>query len=362
LNSVPRPVETKATTGAPAGAADGADSGPGSASALESIRDLVRPDLAAVDDAIRAGLKSIVPLVDQVAEHIIAGGGKRLRPLIVVLAGRACGAAGPADKAGAPGDPHVQAAAFIEFIHTATLLHDDVVDMSALRRGRDTANEVFGNQASVLVGDFVYSRAFQMMAAARSQRIIEIMAEATNVIAEGEVLQLMNARDPGTTEQRYLEVIHRKTARLFQAGAEVAAVACGAPPAIQQALARFGGHLGTAYQLVDDVLDYQSDPETRGKNLGDDLAEGKPTLPLIHALREADGPTAALIREAIEHGGREQLGTILNAIESTGGLKYTARLAQAEADQALAALAALPESPFRGGLAALTRFAIERKH
>ena len=349
MNSAPRPLKIKAS----AGASVGADTGCGSATALESIRDLVRPDLAAVDDAIRAGLKSIVPLVDQVAEHIIAGGGKRLRPLLVVLAGRACGAAG---------SPHIQAAAFIEFIHTATLLHDDVVDMSALRRGRDTANEVFGNQASVLVGDFVYSRAFQMMAAVRSQRVIEIMAEATNVIAEGEVLQLMNARDPGTTEQRYLEVIHRKTARLFQAGAEVAAVVCGAPPAVQQALARFGGHLGTAYQLVDDVLDYQSDPETRGKNLGDDLAEGKPTLPLIHALREADGATAALIRQAIEHGGREQLGAILNAIESTGGLKYTARLAQAEADQALAALTALPETPFREGLAALTRFAIERKH
>ena len=217
MNSVLRPLETKAPAGD--------DSGPGSAAALEAIRELVRPDLAAVDEAIRAGLKSIVPLVDQVAEHIIAGGGKRLRPLLVVLAGRACGAA-----TAEAGQPHIQAAAFIEFIHTATLLHDDVVDMSALRRGRDTANEVFGNQASVLVGDFVYSRAFQMMAAVRSQRVIEIMAEATNVIAEGEVLQLMNARDPGTTERRYLEVIHRKTARLFQAGAEVAAVVSGAPP------------------------------------------------------------------------------------------------------------------------------------
>jgi octaprenyl-diphosphate synthase len=338
-------------------------SGPGSAAALESIRALVRVDLAAVDEAIRAGLKSIVPLVDQVAEHIIAGGGKRLRPLLVVLAGRACGAPGaPAADGTAPQHPHIQAAAFIEFIHTATLLHDDVVDMSALRRGRDTANEVFGNQASVLVGDFVYSRAFQMMAAVRSQRVIEIMAEATNVIAEGEVLQLMNARDPDTTEQRYLEVIHRKTARLFQAGAEVAAVVSEAPPHVQQALARFGEHLGTAYQLVDDVLDYQSDPKARGKNLGDDLAEGKPTLPLIHALRESDSPTRALIRAAIEHGGRDQLGEILHAIESTGGLKYTARLARAEADQALAELGALPESPFRDGLAALARFAIERKH
>jgi octaprenyl-diphosphate synthase len=345
LNSV---LRTEEGQGLPPSGTD-----PGSPAALESIRGLVRQDLLAVDGAIRAGLKSIVPLVDQVAEHIIAGGGKRLRPLLVVLAGRACGAAGQA---------HVQAAAFIEFIHTATLLHDDVVDMSALRRGRDTANEVFGNQASVLVGDFVYSRAFQMMAAVRSQRVIEIMAEATNVIAEGEVLQLMNARDPGTTEQRYLEVIHRKTARLFQAGAEVGAVVSGAAIEVQQALKRYGQHLGTAYQLVDDVLDYQSDPETRGKNLGDDLAEGKPTLPLIHALREGDEPTRAMIRAAIENGGREQLGAILHAIESTGGLKYTARLARTEAEQALAALGALPESPFRDGLALLARFAIERKH
>ena len=351
MNTALRPLETAlAASRHPA---------PGSAAALEAIRELVRPDLEAVDTAIRDGLKSVVPLVDQIAEHIIAGGGKRLRPLLVVLAGRACGSG--SDPAAA-GSAHIQAAAFIEFIHTATLLHDDVVDMSALRRGRDTANEVFGNQASVLVGDFVYSRAFQMMAAVHSQRVIEIMAEATNVIAEGEVLQLMNARDPGTTEQRYLEVIHRKTAQLFQAGAEVAAVVSGATPEAQRALARYGKHLGTAYQLVDDVLDYQSDPEARGKNLGDDLAEGKPTLPLIHALREGDPATVKLIRSAIEGGGREQLGAILNAIESTGGLEYTARLAQTEADQALAALAALPETPFRSGLAALARFAIERKH
>jgi octaprenyl-diphosphate synthase len=334
----------------------------GSAEALEAIRDRVRPDLAAVDASIRIGLKSVVPLVDEIAEHIIGGGGKRLRPLLVVLAGRACAGAGAASIDTASSAAHVQAAAFIEFIHTATLLHDDVVDMSSLRRGRNTANEVFGNQASVLVGDFVYSRAFQMMAAVRSQRVIEIMAEATNIIAEGEVLQLMNARDPDTTEQRYLEVIHRKTAQLFQAGAEVAAVVSGAPLEQQRALARYGRHLGTAYQLVDDVLDYDSDPETRGKNLGDDLAEGKPTLPLIHALRNGDAATAALIRAAITDGGRAQLGEILAAIESTGGLEYTARLAQTEADQALAALAALPETPFRSGLAALARFAIERRH
>ena len=356
MNTVLKPpAEAAALTAVPAA---------GSAEALEGIRELVRADLAAVDTSIRNGLKSVVPLVDQIAEHIIGGGGKRLRPLLVVLAGRACGGngGGAAGIHATPSAAHVQAAAFIEFIHTATLLHDDVVDMSSLRRGRNTANEVFGNQASVLVGDFVYSRAFQMMAAVRSQRVIEIMAEATNVIAEGEVLQLMNARDPDTTEQRYLEVIHRKTAQLFQAGAEVAAVVSGAAVEQQRALARYGRHLGTAYQLIDDVLDYHSDPEARGKNLGDDLAEGKPTLPLIHALRNGDVATAALIRAAITDGGRSQLGAILAAIESTGGLEYTARLAQAEAEQALAALAALPETPFRSGLAALARFAIERRH
>ncbi|HVO00177.1 MAG TPA: polyprenyl synthetase family protein [Steroidobacteraceae bacterium] len=352
MNSVLKPM---ASGPEPAG-----QPAPGSAAALEAIRELVRADLAAVDESIRNGLKSAVPLVDEIAEHIIGGGGKRLRPLLVVLAGRACGAGIKAPGGTAP--LHIQSAAFIEFIHTATLLHDDVVDMSSLRRGRDTANEVFGNQASVLVGDFVYSRAFQMMAAVRSQRVIEIMSEATNVIAEGEVLQLMNARDPDTTEQRYLEVIHRKTAQLFQAGAEVAAVVSGAPVEQQRALARYGRHLGTAYQLIDDVLDYDSDPQTRGKNLGDDLAEGKPTLPLIHALRQSDAATAELIRKAIAGDGLAQLGAILAAIESTGGLEYTARLAQAEAEQALAALAALPDTPFRSGLAALARFAIERRH
>jgi octaprenyl-diphosphate synthase len=382
----------------------------GSEAALTRIRGLVQSELVAVDEAIRQGLKSIVPLVDQVAEHIIAGGGKRLRPLLVVLVARACAGSAPSSggvaggvtplavtplRGGATGrggaTAHgaaaasralagaevpwsaavwdaataaacTQAAAFIEFIHTATLLHDDVVDMSARRRGRDTANEIYGNQASVLVGDFVYSRAFQLMAGVHSQRVIEIMADATNIIAEGEVLQLMNARDPDTTEARYLQVIHRKTAQLFQAGAEVAAVLCAAGTDVQRALAAYGRHLGTAYQLVDDVLDYQSDPETRGKNLGDDLAEGKPTLPLIYALQNADAATAALIREVITSGGRDQLEPIMAAIESTGGLEYTARLAQIEADQALAALAALPDTPYREGLAALARFAVARKH
>ena len=348
-----------------------------SAQALEAIRTPVTGDLAAVDACIRSRLSSIVPLIDQVAEHIIGGGGKRLRPLLVVLAARAAqvaaGGSGGRDAASmtgssaqpapaSPDDVHIQAAAFIEFIHTATLLHDDVVDNSSRRRGRLTANEMFGNQASVLVGDFVYSRAFQMMAAVHSTRVIEIMANATNVIAEGEVLQLMNARDADTTEQRYLEVIDRKTAQLFQAGAEVAAVLAGAPAGVQRALADYGRHLGIAYQLVDDAMDYQSDPDTRGKNLGDDLAEGKPTLPLIHALRRADTATAAAIREAITTGGLDRLDMILAAIESLGGLQYTARLAAAETDKALAALTALPASPWRDGLAALARFAIERTH
>ncbi len=317
---------------------------------LAEIRALVQADLHSVDEVVRARLKSAVPLVDRVAEHIIAGGGKRLRPLLVVLAARACGERGTA---------HIEAAAFIEFIHTATLLHDDVVDGSSLRRGRHTANEVFGNQASVLVGDFVYSRAFQMMAAIASQPVMEIMAEATNVIAEGEVLQLMNAHDPDTTEQRYLEVIYRKTARLFEAGAEVAAVLAGAPAALRAALASYGRHVGTAYQLVDDVLDYRSNPAERGKNLGDDLAEGKPTLPLIHALRHGDEAQRAAIRQAIREGGRGQLAPVIEAIESTGGLAYAARLARTEADAALGALAPLPDSSYKRGLAALAQFAVE---
>jgi len=317
---------------------------------LEDIRALAEGDLNAVDAVIRARLKSAVPLVDQVAEHIIAGGGKRLRPLLVLLAARACGYAG---------NGHVEAAAFIEFIHTATLLHDDVVDGSSLRRGRHTANRVFGNPASVLVGDFVYSRAFQMMAALASQPVMEIMAEATNVIAEGEVLQLMNAHDPYTTEQRYLEVIYRKTAKLFEAGAQVAAVLAGAAPKVRQGLAAYGRHLGTAYQLVDDVLDYRSNPKERGKNLGDDLAEGKPTLPLIHALQHGNDRQRAIIRDAIQNGGVAQLEPVITAIDATGGIEYATRVAREHAAQAQAALGALTESPCRKGLAALAAFSVE---
>ena len=316
---------------------------------LEDIRALVGADLGSVDTVIRGRLKSAVPLVDQVAEHIIAGGGKRLRPLLVVLTARACGYEGSA---------HVEAAAFIEFIHTATLLHDDVVDGSSLRRGRHTANQVFGNQASVLVGDFVYSRAFQMMAGLASQPVMEIMAQATNLIAEGEVLQLMNAHDPDTTEQRYLDVIYRKTAKLFEAGAEVAAVLSGAEPALRGALAAYGRHVGMAYQLVDDVLDFRSNPNERGKNLGDDLAEGKPTLPLIYAMENGSTAQREAIRQAIRQGGADYFEPMVAAIEATGGLEYAARLAGEERDKALARLASLPDSSFKEGLAGLARFAV----
>jgi octaprenyl-diphosphate synthase len=317
---------------------------------LQEIRALVQADLESVNAVIRERLKSSVPLVDQIAEHIISGGGKRLRPMLVVLCARACRA---------QGDAHIEAAAFIEFVHTATLLHDDVVDGSSLRRGRDTANRVFGNQASVLVGDFVYSRAFQMMASIAAQPVMEIMALATNVIAEGEVLQLMNARDPDTTEQRYLEVIYRKTAKLFEAGAEVAAVLAGATAAVRAGLARYGRHVGTAYQLVDDVLDYRSNPSERGKNLGDDLAEGKPTLPLIHALKHGNEAQREAIREAIRRGGLAQLEPVIAAIEATGGLDYTLATAREQCAQALAALDALPDSSYKTGLAELARFAVE---
>ena len=317
---------------------------------LDDIRSLVQADLDAVNSLVRARLNSSVALVDQVAEHIISGGGKRLRPLLVALAGRACGRMS---------QQHIEAAVFIEFIHTATLLHDDVVDSSSKRRGRDTANEVFGNPASVLVGDFVYSRAFQMMAGLNSHRVMEIMANATNVIAEGEVLQLMNAHDPETSEQRYLDVINRKTARLFEAGAEVAAVLSESPPEVQGALARFGRHLGTAYQLVDDVLDYRSNPSDRGKNLGDDLAEGKPTLPLIHALKHGDDLQRAAIRRAIKDGGLAELAPIVAAIEATGGLYYAQRAAQTESELALDALSVLPASAYKEGLVCLARFAAE---
>ena len=320
---------------------------------IDKIRGLVEADFATLDTVVKACLHSQVALVDQVASYIIHAGGKRLRPLMVLLAARACGY---------QGNQHIEGAAIIEFIHTATLLHDDVVDGSSLRRGRDTANEVFGNATSVLVGDFLYSRAFQMMVTLDRMRIMAILSEATNAIAEGEVLQLMTAHDPDTTEARYLEVIHRKTARLFEAAGQIGAVIADAPAPIVDALARYGNHIGTAFQLIDDVLDYQADESSLGKNLGDDLAEGKPTLPVIYALQRGNHGQREMIRDAITHGGLERLEQITSAVASLGGLAYTARLAESEADQALAALAPLPDSAFRKGLSELAQFAVSRKH
>ena len=320
---------------------------------LEQIRVLVEDDLRRVDAVIERQLASDVALVNQVAQYIIGSGGKRLRPLSVVLAARACGYRG---------EQHVEAAAVVEFIHTATLLHDDVVDGSDMRRGRDTANHVWGNEASVLVGDYLYSRAFQIMVALDDMRIQAVMADATNMIAEGEVLQLMNAHDPDTTEERYLQVIYRKTAKLFEAGTRLGAILARAPAEVESAMVDFGRHLGAAFQLVDDALDYQAQPEELGKNLGDDLAEGKPTLPLIYALSHSSLEDTARLRRAIEVGGIEDLAGVTRAIESSGGLEYTARLARREKDLALEALGRLPDSAYLKGLHALAEFAVVRTY
>jgi len=320
---------------------------------LEEIRALVTEDLQRVDQTIVQRLASDIVLVNQVSQYIIGAGGKRLRPLSVVLAARACGH---------QGQKHVPAAAIIEFIHTATLLHDDVVDGSDMRRGRNTANHVFGNEASVLVGDYLYSRSFQMMVELGDLRIQEVMANATNTIAEGEVLQLMNAHDPETTEQRYLEVIYRKTAKLFEAGAQMAAIVSGSPREIEQSMVDYGRHLGTAFQLVDDVLDYKATAEELGKNLGDDLAEGKPTLPVIYALAHAPEAEAARLREAIETGGIDDLDQITRLIETSGGLEYTAGMARRQKELAVEALGRLPASKFRDALVTLADFAVARTY
>jgi octaprenyl-diphosphate synthase len=319
---------------------------------FEDVVALAREDMAAVDALITASLASDVALVSQVSEYIVRSGGKRLRPMIVLLA------AGALEY---DGDDHYQAAAIIEFIHTATLLHDDVVDASERRRGRDSANAVFGNQASVLVGDFLYSRAFQMMVGIDSMRVMEILADATNTIAAGEVMQLMNVHDPDVTEEEYRQVIYRKTARLFEAGARIAAVLAGSSAATEDAMAEYGRHLGCAFQLVDDALDFDASAEELGKNLGDDLAEGKPTLPLIYAMETGSEEERMIIRDAIERGGRDRFARISRVIESTGALQYTAARAQEAADSAIDALADLPESDYRQALVAIADFAVRRR-
>jgi octaprenyl-diphosphate synthase len=319
----------------------------------QHFKTLLAPEMAEVDRVLRASLDSDVVLIRQVADYIIGGGGKRLRPALVLLSARACGYDGP---------HRFTLAAVIEMIHTATLLHDDVVDESKLRRGHATANATFGNAASVLVGDFLYSRAFQLMVSVGSMRVLEILAQATNIIAEGEVLQLMNTRNPNLDEAAYLKVIQRKTAKLFEAGAQLGAVLAGADVDREAALARYGMHLGTSFQLVDDVLDYKASAEELGKNLGDDLAEGKPTLPVIYAMAHAPSTEAVLLRGAIETGGLDALAEITRTIESAGGLEYTARLAQREKDLAAAALSRLPESAYREALGALAEFAVARTY
>lgn len=318
-----------------------------------TILQLTADDMRAVNTLIQQRLYSDVALVNQLSHYIINSGGKRLRPLLALICARACGY---------QGDRHIDVAAIIEFIHTATLLHDDVVDESDLRRGKETANNVWGNQAAVLVGDFLYSRSFEMMVDVGSMRVMEILASTTNVIAEGEVLQLLNCHDPDTTEERYMEVIHSKTARLFEAACQLGAVLAGKSPEEEQAMARYGMHLGTAFQLVDDMLDYTASSEEMGKNVGDDLAEGKPTLPLIVALRQSTGATAQMLRDSIEHGGLDNLDKIIQAIRDTDALRYTAELAKHEAQLAVNNLKYLPASPHREALEVLAWFSTNRSH
>jgi octaprenyl-diphosphate synthase len=320
---------------------------------ISTIRTLAADDMQAVDSQIRQRLSSPVVLINQLSEYIIRSGGKRLRPLLAVLAARACGYQGA---------QHITLAAVVEFIHTATLLHDDVVDASELRRGQETANHMFGNEAAVLVGDFLYSRAFEMMIDVGSMRVMEILAHATNVIAEGEVMQLMNCHDPAVDEARYMEVIRSKTAKLFEAACQLGAVVAQRSEAEEQALALYGMHLGTAFQLIDDVLDYSSSSDVTGKRMGDDLAEGKPTLPLIYAMQKGQVDEQALIRNAIESGGREQVGAVLAVIQRIGALDHARLQAEQEAEWAIAAIECLPPSPYRDALTELARFAVERDY
>ena len=318
---------------------------------FDAVRALAAADMTRVDALIRTRLASDVALIHQIAEYIIGAGGKRLRPMLHVLAARA---------AGYHGDESVTLAAVIEFIHTATLLHDDVVDDSALRRGRKTANAVWGNAASVLVGDFLYSRAFQLMVELDRMRVMRILADTTNAIAEGEVLQLLNIGNPDTDEAAYLRVIERKTAVLFAAATELGGVLAGLPAAQEQALRRYGMELGFAFQIADDLLDFVADSATLGKNVGDDLAEGKPTLPVIYALQSATPAQAAALRRAISSGGLESLDAIVAALRDSGAIERTRERARRHAAAAHAALATLPASPWREALATLADYAVER--
>lgn len=321
---------------------------------LEQIQALTQLDMQAVNNAILQQLNSDVALINQLGHYIISGGGKRIRPLIAILSARALGY---------QGQDHITCAAFVEFIHTATLLHDDVVDESDMRRGQETANARFGNAASVLVGDFIYTRAFQLMTSLNSLPVLKIMSDATNIIAEGEVQQLINCNDPNTTEASYMQVIYSKTARLFEASSQCAAIIANADQATEIALQNYGRYLGTAFQLVDDVLDYSANAQQLGKNIGDDLEEGKPTLPLLHAMTHGTPEQAALIRQAIEQGGkREDLTTILEIMDEHHSLDYAMNQAKAEAQKAVDAISILPDSPYKTALTSLAYLSVERHY
>ena len=310
-------------------------------------------DMQAVDQVIHQRLSSDVALVNQLSHYIVNSGGKRLRPLLVLLSAKAFNY---------QGDMHHLLAAIIEFIHTATLLHDDVVDESDLRRGSETANALFGNAASVLVGDFLYSRAFEMMVEVDDMRVMQILATTTNVIAEGEVMQLMNVHDAETSEEKYLEVIHCKTAKLFEAATQLGAILCDRDEKEVQAMAAYGRYLGTAFQLIDDVMDYSSDSEKMGKNVGDDLAEGKPTLPLIYAIQQGTAEQAALIKAAIEKGGYDKIEQVQAIIEQTGALSYTEKMAEQQAELAIDQLSCLPDSDNKTFLENIARLSVYRSH
>ncbi len=318
---------------------------------LALIQSSITEDMRAVDAVIRKSLHSEVVLINQVADYIINSGGKRLRPALVLLS---AGVFGKIETR------HHKLAAVVEFIHTATLLHDDVVDESALRRGRATANTLFGNAASVLVGDFVYSRAFQMMVGVQNMRVMDILAEATNIIAEGEVLQLLNINDADISDDDYLRVIHYKTAKLFEAATRLGAVICQASTEDENAMAEYGMRLGTAFQLIDDVLDLSGNSEDIGKSLGDDIAEGKPTLPLLYAMRHGDAKQSQLIRNAIEQGGLEDFSAIIQAVEQTGALDYVRNIAKQEAELACKAIQHLPSTPQLQALIQLAEFSVSR--
>ncbi|PQA43949.1 polyprenyl synthetase family protein [Amnimonas aquatica] len=319
---------------------------------FKDILHLVRDDFAAVDACISSSLQSRVPLVSEVGTYIVQSGGKRLRPLVTLLAARACGYG--------EGRDHVTMAAIIEMLHTATLLHDDVVDESSLRRGRATVNSRWGNPTAVLVGDYLVARSFQLIAGLRNQAVFDIMSDGTCVIAEGEVLQLINQHDPDTTEARYLEVIHGKTAKMFEAAAECAAAL--SDPRWRTQMAAYARHLGAAFQIIDDVLDYTSSADVMGKNVGDDLAEGKPTLPLIQAMKVAAPAEADMVRESIRTGGLEHLQEIIALVRRCGALDYSHERARQESEAAIAALAPLPATPWRQALEELARLALRRDH